>query len=188
MKSADVIKKVIQTFDQDVIFIFGNGRTSTEAHYIKDSSNHFYMLGSMGCASLIGLGMAISRTDKNFVVIEGDGNILMNPGSIITIGSMAPPNLLHLVIDNGIYETTGGQKTITNDWNMVDFARKCGYKISNEISFHQIDELKENLFQRIGPIFTKIIVKPGILNDAPVFDKNPSKIKEDILKTLTKIK
>ena len=94
MKSFDVINSVLQTFKDQAIIIFANGRLSTEALHLKDSPNHFYMLGSMGCASLIGLGIAIAKKNHKVVVIDGDGNILMNPSSLITIGSLKPSNLL----------------------------------------------------------------------------------------------
>ena len=78
-----------------------------------DRPSNFYTWGSMGVASSIGLGLAIGRPDLRVFVADGDGSLLMNLGSLATIGSTAPPNLVLIVWDNELYATTGGQPTAT---------------------------------------------------------------------------
>ena len=184
MKSFEIIKSIIDTFGDEAIIVFANGRISTEGLHLRNASNHFYMLGSMGCASLIGLGMAISKKNKSIVIIDGDGNILMNPSSLITIGGLKPPNLLHLVIDNGAYETTGGQKTINHNWGLIDFATNCGYKLSKEIKTNNLLDMKTKLFNNEGPILGKLAADRGIMHGTPTFDKDPYDIKRDVQKYL----
>jgi len=78
-----------------------------------DRPENFYTWGSMGLASSIGLGIAMARPDRRVVVLDGDGSLLMNLGSLATIATSRPPNLIVIVWDNEEYATTGGQKTAT---------------------------------------------------------------------------
>ena len=90
------------------------GLPSQEMYKINDRSNYFYMLGSMGLASSIGLGLSLS-VDKNVISIDGDGSVLMNMNTLATIGNRAPNNYTLLIIDNGSYGSTGDQRTFTNE-------------------------------------------------------------------------
>ena len=78
-----------------------------------DRPRNFYTWGSMGLASSIGLGLALARPDVRVFVLDGDGSLLMNLGSLATIGLLRPANLIVVVMDNEEYATTGGQKTPT---------------------------------------------------------------------------
>ena len=91
--------------------IAANGFISRDLFDLYDKASNFYMIGSMGLASSIGLGVAIKNPKKRVFVFDGDGNILMNLGSLVTIGSMVPKNLVHIVFDNSSHESTGGQPT-----------------------------------------------------------------------------
>ena len=78
-----------------------------------DRPLNFYTWGSMGLTSSIALGLALARPDRHIIAVDGDGSLLMNLGSLATIGVCAPKNLFVVVMDNGEYGTTGGQKTAT---------------------------------------------------------------------------
>ena len=82
----------------------------------------------MGHALALGLGAALSRPDRRVVVVDGDGAVLMHTGTVLTAGALAPPNLLHVVLDNGSYESTGGQCTTSStvDWRALGAA--AGYR------------------------------------------------------------
>src|SRR5919199_369114 len=71
--------------------------------------DHLDIVGCMGSASTIGLGIALSRPERRVIVVDGDGSLLMQLGSLVTIAGAAPPNYYHFVFDNGVYETTGNQ-------------------------------------------------------------------------------
>ncbi len=104
------------------------GIPSKELFYIKHQPSNFYMLGSMGMATPVGLGVALA-SDKQVVVIDGDGSLLMNPGTLATVAGFAPKNLTILAIDNASYGSTGGQPTLTGscvDLELV--ARGFGFK------------------------------------------------------------
>jgi sulfopyruvate decarboxylase subunit beta len=88
------------------------GFPSKELFFIKHQPSNFYMLGSMGMATPIGLGISIT-TNKEVVVIDGDGSLLMNPGVLATAAHLSPENLTIIAIDNGAYGSTGSQPTLT---------------------------------------------------------------------------
>lgn len=108
MKRYEAIKIISNIFKKSKI-ISTIGITSKELYEIDDIKNNFYMLGSMGLASSFGFGVALSTLKNNIVVLDGDGSILMNLGSLTTIGSYNLKNYLLIIFDNGVYETTGKQ-------------------------------------------------------------------------------
>ena len=81
------------------------------------------MIGSMGLASSIGLGIALKKPKKRIFVFDGDGNILMNLSSLVTIGSLQPKNLIHVIFDNNVHESTGGQPTYSNQIDISKIAK-----------------------------------------------------------------
>ena len=105
-----------------------------------DRPTNFYTWGSMGLASSIGLGLAMAQPEKRVVVLDGDGSLLMNLGSLATIGWVQPKNLVVIVWDNGVYGTTGGQDTATvHGTNLAGAATAMG--ISNVTTAETIDGL-----------------------------------------------
>ena len=112
----EAISAVVEKIGNQHI-ISANGFISRDLFEICDKNSNFYMIGSMGLASSIGLGLALKNTKKKIFVFDGDGNILMNLGSLITIGMTEPKNLVHVIFDNSSHESTGGQPTATNKSN-----------------------------------------------------------------------
>ena len=110
----EAIKDIMEVVDDELV-VCNMGSPCKELFEIKDRTKNFYMLGSLGLISSIGLGLAMSRPDKRIVVIDGDGSILMNLGSLVTIANIDPKNLKIIIIDNGAYGSTGFQKTFTNN-------------------------------------------------------------------------
>jgi thiamine pyrophosphate-dependent acetolactate synthase large subunit-like protein len=97
----------------DEAVIASLGHPAYDLFAAADRPEHFYTWGSMGLASSIGLGLAMARPDRRVVVLDGDGSLLMNLGSLATIGWVRPANLVLIVWDNALYGTTGGQPTAT---------------------------------------------------------------------------
>ena len=95
------------------------------------------MIGSMGLASSIGLGVAINRPEQKTIIIDGDGNVLMSMGTLAMIAAAAPKNLLHIVIDNEAYESTGSQRSLSKSISLEKVALSAGYlqtkKITNKL-------------------------------------------------------
>ena len=109
-----------------------------------DRDANFYTWGSMGLASSIGLGVAMAQPDTRVLVLDGDGSLLMNLGSLATIGWVQPKNLVVIVWDNGVYGTTGGQDTATmHGTNLAGAATAMG--IANVATAETIDGLRRVL-------------------------------------------
>ena len=106
--------KTLQKVLKNKLVICNIGLPSQELYQINDQPNYFYMLGSMGLSSSIGLGLALSQK-KDVVSIDGDGSVLMNMSTLSTIGNRASNNYTLLIIDNGSYGSTGDQKTFTSE-------------------------------------------------------------------------
>lgn len=111
--------------DQPVIIC--NGFPSREAFTIADRPTHFYMIGSMGVAAAIGLGVALAKPQKKVVVFDGDGNVLMGMGTLATVGATKPKNLVHVVFDNEVYGSTGNQPTYSRLVRLDLVAKAAGY-------------------------------------------------------------
>ena len=138
----------------DELIVCNIGFPSKELYHIKDRLENFYMLGSMGLCSSIGLGLALSL-DKRVIAIDGDGSVLMNLGSISTIGHTRPDNFILYIIDNSAYGSTGNQKTQTETTSLKDIAKACGI---DAIEVSQEEELRRVIKESLDGNRTKVIV------------------------------
>lgn len=130
----------IASFGSDrTVFLATTGFTGRELYEVGDVPNNFYMVGSMGCVSSLGLGLALARPDLRIVVIDGDGSILMRMGAAAVVAAYAPPNLVHVLLDNNAHDSTGGQKTISDHVDFIRFAEAVGY--GNVFYAHDVAEL-----------------------------------------------
>lgn len=130
--------------DSNTIQLATTGKTGRELYELEDSRNNFYMVGSMGCINSIGLGLSMARKDKDIIVIDGDGALLMRMGSLATNGTYSPPNMLHILLDNNIYDSTGGQSTVSHNVHFETIAASCGYR--NAIYVHNLEELEHYIW------------------------------------------
>lgn len=110
MRRIDALKTITHV-QGDRLIVCNIGDPSRELFSVRDVPNQFYMLGSMGMASSIGLGIALARPNRGVVAIDGDGAVLMNLGTLATVADQGPNNFLLVIIDNGVYGSTGGQPT-----------------------------------------------------------------------------
>ncbi|VVB92857.1 Sulfopyruvate decarboxylase [uncultured archaeon] len=152
----DAIKILAGIVDDDDIIIANLGIPSKELYDVRDRELNFYMLGSMGLASSIGLGLALIQK-RHVYVIDGDGSLLMNPNSLTAIGEYNPGNLTVIAIDNAVYGSTGNQKTATcSQIDLELLAQANGIK--DTVKAHTTAELKEVLLRKVSFIHT--LVKP----------------------------
>lgn len=122
--------RALQPLLGDAVVVHANGYISRRSFSVDDRPGNFYMIGSMGLASSIALGVALSRPDRRVVVYDGDGNLLMNLGSTAMIAYTRPRNLVHVVFDNGVYASTGNQTTISGSVPLEKIAAAAGYASS----------------------------------------------------------
>ena len=112
--------------DTDVM-VATTGYTGRALYALGDHPSQFYMVGSMGCASSLGLGLALACPERRVIVLDGDGAVLMRMGALAMVGYERPPNLLHVLLDNRCYESTGGQATVSPSVDLAQVAWACGY-------------------------------------------------------------
>ncbi len=123
------LEKVIEITSDETAIIATTGKCGRELFTIADRPQHMYQVGSMGGASGMGLGVALN-TDKSVVILDGDGAALMKMGSLATIGANSPKNLIHVILDNGVHDSTGGQATVSPHVNFAQVALACGYRFA----------------------------------------------------------
>jgi phosphonopyruvate decarboxylase len=112
----------------DTVLIASTGFSGRELYVVDDRPNQLYMVGSMGCAASLGLGLSLVLPDKKVIVIDGDGAALMRLGNMATIGAYAGGNFYHLLLDNHVHESTGGQATVSSAVDFPAMACACGYR------------------------------------------------------------
>jgi sulfopyruvate decarboxylase subunit beta len=128
--------------------------------------------GAMGKTSSVALGIALARPDRKVVVIDGDGSLVMNLGTLVTIAGKAPENLYHFVLDNGVYAVTGGQP-IPNagGFSFKGLAEAAGYASAYE--FDDLEELATSIEQVMsarGPVLVSIKTEPEVEN-TPIWER-----------------
>ena len=165
--------------------ISANGFISRDLFHTCDRNSNFYMIGSMGLASSIGLGVALKSTKKKIFVFDGDGNILMNLGSLITIGIIKPKNLVHVIFDNSSHESTGGQPTATNKIQLSKIAKSANYKVFQVKTKNQLVRVLQKIKLIPGPIMIIVkIEKGGVISKR--INIEPTKIKNRFMGSLKK--
>lgn len=135
----EAVEKIAAFGDDDTVIIATTGLTGRQLYEAGDRPGNFYMVGSMGCASSIGLGIAVSAPQKSVIVIDGDGAAIMRLGAMATIGHRSPQNMLHILLDNNSHESTGGQSTVSHNADFISIASAVGYR--NSIYVHDTAEL-----------------------------------------------
>lgn len=172
-----VLRHIINhTSVDDSILIATTGFTGRELFSINDRVNHIYMVGSMGCASSFGLGLALARPDLKIIVIDGDGAGLMRMGNFATIGTYASNNFIHILLDNEVHDSTGGQSTVSKNINFAMIAKACGYSMTlSGNKMELIDELF-SLNKNEGPAFGHLKICSGTIENLPRPNVKPNEV------------
>lgn len=186
MKREEVLEILLAKIGKSPI-VSTTGKTSREIFEIReergeDHKYDFLTVGSMGCAIAVGLGIALN-SKKNVFVIDGDGAVLMKMGALATVGTYAPKNLFHVVIDNGVYESTGSQSTssLVVDWEQL--FKATGYKsvalVERKEQLESID-----LVSQVKPAALVVKVNAGSREDLGRPTTTPTENKEAFMKFL----
>lgn len=179
MKRLDIIRRVA---GQDGLIVANLGFPARELFSVQDRPGNFYMLGSMGQASSIGLGLAMSQAEPVYV-IEGDGALLMNLGSLATIAREAPPNLCLIVIDNRVYGSTGNQPTARAEGtDIAALARAAGCKHVIEAADEQ--QLADALEGFSSGLIVIVAHAEAGNADVPIIQLTPVEIKQRFMRCL----
>lgn len=119
--------------------------------------------GAMGKASSVGLGLALARPERKVIILDGDGSLLMNLGSLVTIANMAPPNLIHFVFENYVYRTTGGQPIPqAGKVSFTNLAAAAGYASVHEFAdLERLERDIETVLNEVGPTLVCLKIVPS---------------------------
>lgn len=190
LQREDAVKIIIDNISENDVIVSTTGKTSREVFEYREEKgqghqNDFLTVGSMGHCSQIALGIALEKTDKQIYVLDGDGAVIMQMGSLAISGSEAPENFKHIVINNGAHDSVGGQPTAGFEINFQDIAKACGYKFVSSAE-NETDILNEfiKLKESRGPSFLEIKVNKGARNDLGRPTATPQQNKQAFMKFL----
>lgn len=146
---------------KEELAICTTGYTCRDMQHLRDRPENFYMIGSMGVAASIGLGVALMKKESTVVVFDGDGSVLMGLGILPMIGSLKPRNLIHLVLDNEVFASTGNQPTYSGTVDLGAVASACGYSVVRRAgSPEQVDSGWREIRSLSGPAFFLVKCRP----------------------------
>jgi phosphonopyruvate decarboxylase len=158
-----LLEIVLTSIPDEVPIVATTGKTGRELFTLADREQHIYQVGSMGCASPMGLGVAMT-TGRRTVVLDGDGAALMKLGSMATIGAYRPSGLLHVLLDNGVHDSTGGQATASPSVDFAAVALACGYRraFTCDSAAGVAGALRQAMVAD-GPVLVHALIRPGSL-------------------------
>jgi phosphonopyruvate decarboxylase len=158
---AAALERFLALTDDKTAVIATTGKCGRELFTLSDRDQHLYQVGSMGGASGMALGVALN-SPRRVVVLDGDGAALMKLGALATIGAQAPENLVHVVLDNGVHDSTGGQATVSSSVDFAGVALACGYRYAaacDDLAGFEQAWIAANL--EGGPAMIHLRIEPG---------------------------
>lgn len=176
MRRDQAVARVAARLD-DQLAVTANGHIARELFAAGDRDETFYMLGSMGLAAPIALGLALSRPQRRVVVFDGDGNLLMGLGHLAMIGERRPANLCHFVFDNSSYASTGGQRAISDGVALERLASAAGYRHADRLGEDgDLERAVDAALVARGPSLLVVPVSPGNQPGMPRVKPTPPEI------------
>ncbi|SDW47998.1 phosphonopyruvate decarboxylase [Amycolatopsis xylanica] len=159
---AEAIAATVQASDPATLLVATTGKTARELERDWDRDGNLYVVGSMGCAASVGLGVALNAPDRFVTVIDGDGAVLMRMEAMATIGRSAATRFTHVVLDNEAYESTGGQLTHSAGVDFAGIAAACGYRSHVDVSgMAELGAAVRRAQADPGPHFIRVRIRPG---------------------------
>ena len=175
---------IAHTPGASTVVLAATGFCGRELYAIADRPNQLYMVGSMGCVAPLALGLALARPDLTVVALDGDGAALMRLGALATVGAYGPPNLRHLLLDNGVHDSTGGQATVSPSVSFAEVAAACGY--ASALETDEAGRIAEWLQAppAPGPSFARLLIRAGTSAGLPRPSISPVEVKQRLLRHL----
>ena len=192
MKREEALEIVLEILDDNAIVVSTTGKTSREIFEIrkKKGQTHekdFLTVGSMGHCSSIALGISLAKPNRQVVCIDGDGAMLMHLGSLTSIASLKPKNFRHILMNNEVHESVGGQDTAAKNIDLSAIVGAMGP--SKMFKAETPAELKANItdfMQCVGPSFLEVKIRPGSREDLGRPTIKPVNNKENFTRFLEK--
>ena len=192
MKREDALETILGNLDDNAIVVSTTGKTSREIFEIREKNGQsheqdFLTVGSMGHCSAIALGIALAKPKREVVCIDGDGAMLMHLGSLTSIASLKPKNFRHILMNNEVHESVGGQKTAAKELDMTAIVNSLGSsKIFKAETASDLDLKFIDFISCPGPSFLEVKIRPGSREDLGRPTINPVDNKENFMKFLEK--
>ena len=167
----EAISIVVERIGDNDIVVSTTGKTSRELFEVRErySQGHgrdFLTVGSMGHSSQIALGIALQKPNYRVICLDGDGAVLMHAGALAIVGQKAPPNFVHIVINNESHDSVGGQPTASPNVDYVDFAQAMGYRNAlRAATSKEIESALAQLLDSEGPSLLEIKTRKGSRQD-----------------------
>ena len=183
MNRFDLTCRLVAKLTHEEAVIGGIGNTNFDLWAAGQRPQNFYMLGSMGLACPIALGVALAQPQRRVFALEGDGSLLMQLGCLTTIATLAPKNLAIIVMDNGIYQITGSQPTSAGNADIVAIAAGCGIAASHWAADEEdFERLVDIALATAAPVLiaARIDDKPGV----GATRRDPTQIRERFMQGL----
>lgn len=176
----EVLAAVQKSLRPGDVIVATTGYTGRELYALEDKPNQLYMVGSMGCAASFGLGLALAQPNRRVIVLDGDGAALMRLGALATIGFERPKNLLHILLDNELHESTGGQSTVSHSVDSALVAAASGYP--KVLRVPTTDGVAALVAQETTELtFAHVKTRPGAPEDLPRPTVTPIQVKERMI-------
>lgn len=186
----EAVATVVEALNEDAVVVAGIGKLSRELFEQRQRKNQAHdkdllIVGGMGHASSIALGIAQQRPEKKVFCLDGDGSTLMHLGALATIGNLRPLNFYHLVFNNGSHDSVGGQPTAAPTIDLPAIARACGYKyVSSQSEADLISNEVTEMQQDDGPAFLEVKIHSGARSDLTRPTVQPGNNKEVFMSSL----
>ncbi|WP_274309196.1 phosphonopyruvate decarboxylase [Solibacillus daqui] len=183
VKRIEALEALQQNIDARTVLLATTGVTGRELFELGHKENQLYMVGSMGCISSLGLGLALMKPNLNVIAIDGDGSLLMRMGSLATNAYYKPKNLYHLLLDNGLHESTGGQKTVSTNIDFLQIASGANYDVVEEINtLVDLEQSLTNWSTDSKLTFAYMKTEKGIKENLGRPTVTPKEVKESFMK------
>ena len=193
MNREEAVSAVIDIFGSDAIYLGTTGRTTREVHeqmkqHGIDSGHEWQNVGSMGHVSSVGLGIALAKPEQKVVVFDGDAAAVMHMGALATNCRYKAGNMIHIVLNNGVNESVGGQPSAGYVVNLTAIAAACGYRTSGHAveTKEELQTMVKNYQKENMPLFIDVHVRQGIRPDMPKLNIDHKAQKLALMETLKK--
>lgn len=172
MKRIEALR-VLADHTADVPLVVTCAATSRELAAVADRPNHLYLLDSMGLAGSVATGIALGLPGTRVVAVEGDGSLFMNPNVLPTGGFLRPPNLAMVLLDNGVYGSTGDLPTYSAQVDLGALAQASGWSVRRAATPGELGLELAGMVKTDGPAFLHVRIEPGNASDVPKLLEDP---------------
>ena len=186
---------VVDVLGADAIYLGTTGRATREVHeqlklHNIGAGHEWQNVGSMGHVSSVGLGIAIAKPEKQVVVFDGDAAAVMHMGALATNCRYKAGNMIHIVLNNGVNESVGGQPSAGYVINLTGVAEACGYRTPGHtvVTKEELQKLVRENRNSEMPLFIDVHVRQGIRSDMPKLGIDHKAVKNELMNNLKSTK